>query len=329
MKRREFITLLGGAAAAWPFAAHAHPERMRRIGVLMTLTESDPEARAWVTALKEGLQKFGWEQDRNVRIDYRWSAGDPNRVWAFAAELVALAPDVILCSGAPATAVLQRATHTVPIVFVQAADPVGSGRVPILEGRGGNVTGFIHFEYAMIGKWLEALKETAPGISRVLTIQNPESFAWPTWVRAASSLAAESVDVTLTAGEVRDREDIKRTISAHAQGPNGGMIVLPDTITSLNRKQIIALAGHHRIPAIYPFRFFVRDGGLMSYGSDSLDLWRRSASYVDRIIRGERAGDLPVQAPTKFELVINLETAKALDLPVPPTLLARADEVIE
>jgi putative ABC transport system substrate-binding protein len=329
MKRREFITLLGGAAAAWPLAAQALPERMRRIGVLMTLTESDPEARAWVTALKEGLQKLGWEQDRNVRIDYRWSAGDPNRVWAFAAELVALAPDVILCSGAPATAVLQRATHTVPIVFVQVADPVGSGRVPILEGRGGNVTGFIHFEYAMIGKWLEALKETAPGISRVLTIQNPESFAWPTWVRAASSPAAESVGVTLTPGEVRDREDIKRTISAHAQGPNGGMIVLPDTITSLNRKQILALAGHHRIPAIYPFRFFVRDGGLISYGSDPLDLWRRSASYVDRIIRGENAGDLPVQAATKFELVINLKTAKALDLAVPPMLLARADEVIE
>jgi ABC-type uncharacterized transport system substrate-binding protein len=328
MKRRELLSLLG-AAAAWPRAARAQPERMRRIGVLMTLTESDPEARAWVTALKEALQKLGWEQDRNVRIDCRWSAGDPDRIWAVAAELVALAPDVILCSGAPAATVLQRATRTVPIVFVQVADPVGSGLVPILEGRGRNITGFTHFEYAMIGKWLETLKETAPGISRVLTIQNPESFAWPGRLRAASSLAAESVGVTLTPGEVRDREDIKRTISAHAQGPNGGMIVLPDTITSLNRKQIIALAGHHRIPAIYPFRFFVTDGGLISYGSDPLDLWRRSASYVNRIIRGESADDLPVQAPTKFELVINLKTAKALDLTVPPMLLARADEVIE
>src|SRR5262245_12545522 len=249
MERREFITLLGRAAAAWPFAAHAHPERMRRIGVLMTLTESDPEARAWVTALKEGLQKLGWEQDRNIRIDYRWSAGDPNRVWASAAELVALAPDVILCSGAPATTVLQRATHTVPIVFVQVADPLGSGLVPILERPRGNITGFTHFENAMFGKWLEALKETAPSISRVLTIQNPENVAWPGWLRAASQTAA-SVGMTLIPGEVRDREDIKRTISAYAQVPNGGMIVLPDTITSLNRKQILALAGHHRIPAI-------------------------------------------------------------------------------
>jgi putative tryptophan/tyrosine transport system substrate-binding protein len=328
IKRRDFILLMGGAAAAWPLSARAQPERMRRIGVLMTLKESDPEARAWVATLKEGLQKLGWEQDLNVRIDYRWSAGDPDRIRTFAAELVALAPDVILCSGAPTTTVLQRATHTVPIVFVQVADPVGSGLVPTLERRGGNITGFTHFEYAIIGKWLEALKETAPGISRVLTIQNPENFAWPGWFRAAS-LAAASVGVTLTPGEVRDREDIKRTISAHAQGSNGGMIVLPDTTTSLNRKQIIALAAHYRIPAIYPFRFFVTDGGLISYGSDPLDLWRRSASYVDRIIRGESAGDLPVQAPTKFELVINLKTAKALDLTVPPMLLARADEVIE
>ena len=329
MKRREFITLVGGAAAAWPLAARAQQaERVRRIGVLMTLTQRDPEARAWVTAFKEGLQELGWDQDRNVRIDYRWSAGDPGRIWALAAELAQLAPDVILCSGAQATTVLQQVARTVPIVFVQVADPIGTDLAPILVRGGGNITGFIHFEYAIIGTWLEALKETAPGISRVLTIHNPDNLAWPGWLHAASRAAA-SVGMTLTPGEVRDREDIKRTISAHAQGPNGGMIVFPDTITSLNRKQIIALAGHHRIPAIYPFRFFVTDGGLISYGSDPLDLWRRSASYVDRIIRGESAGDLPVQAPTKFELVINLKTAKALDLAVPPTLLARADKVIE
>jgi putative ABC transport system substrate-binding protein len=246
----------------------------------------------------------------------------------FAAELVELAPDVILCSGAQTTTVLQRVTHEVPVVFVQVADPVGSDLGPILARRGANITGFTHFEYSMIEKWLEVLKETAPDISRVLAIHNPDNLAWPRWLRAASPVA-ESVGVTLTPGEVRDREDIKRMISAHAQGANGGMIVLPDTITSLNRKLIIALAGHYRIPAIYPFRFFVTDGGLISYGSDPLDLWRRSASYVDRIIRGESADDLPVQAPTKFELVINLKTAKDLDLPVPPTLLARAAAVIE
>jgi putative ABC transport system substrate-binding protein len=204
------------------------------------------------------------------------------------------------------------------MVFVQVADPVGSDLGPTLARRGANITGFSHFEYSMIEKWLEVLKETAPNISRVLAIHNPDNLAWPGWL-----------GVTLTPGEVRDRKDIKRTISAHAQGPNGGMIVLPDTITSLNRKLIIALAGHHRLPAIYPFRFFVTEGGLISYGSDPLDLWRLSASYVDRIIRDESAHDLPVQAPTKFELVINLKTAKALDLSVPPTLLARADAVIE
>ena len=300
MKRRDFLTLLGGAAV-WPLDARAQQrEKMPRVGVLITLAERDPEARAWVTALKEGLQKLGWEQDRNVRMHYRWSAGDLDRIWAFAAELLALAPDVILCSGASTTAVLHQAAQTTPIVFVQVADPVGIDLVPSLARAGRNITGFIHFDYGMIGKWLEALKETAPGISRVLTIQNPDNVAWPGWL-GATSRAAASLGMTLTPGEVRDREDIKRAISAYAQGPNSGMIVLPDTITSLNRKQIIALAGHHGIPAIYPFRFFATDGGLISYGSDPRDLWRRSASYVDRIIRGESAGDLPVQTPTKFE----------------------------
>ena len=303
------MNLLGGWAA-WPLTARAQQrEKVRRIGVLITLTARDSEARAWVTAFQEALQKLGWEQDRNVHIDYRWSAGNPDSVWALAAELLELAPDVIICSGAQTTTVLQRATQTVPIVFVQVADPVGADLVPTLARRGRNITGFTHFEYSMIGKWLEVLKETAPGISRVLTIQNPDNLACPGWLRAASAVA-ESFGVALTPREVRDREDIKRTISAHAQEANGGMIVLPDTITSLNRKLIIALAGHYRIPAIYPFRFFVTDGGLISYGSDPLDLWRRSASYVDRIIRGESPGDLPVQGPTKFELVINLKTAQ-------------------
>ena len=327
--RREFITLLGGAAAAWPLAARAQqPTRMRRIGVLMTLAADDAEAMARLAAFLQELQQLGWTDNRNVHIDYRWGAGEHERIRRHAAELVALAPEVILANGTAGVGPLLQATRTVPIVFVQVSDPVGAGYVASLARPGGNATGFTLFEYGMSGKLLELLKQIAPSVTRAVVLRDPTQ---PTGIAqlAAMHSVAPSLGVEVSPVGLRDPDEIERGVAAFARGANGGLIVTAGLLSLVHRDPIIALAARHRLPAVYPYRIFVANGGLMSYGTDSTDSYRRAAGYVDRILKGEKPADLPVQQPTKFDLVINLKTAKALDLEVPPTLLARADEVIE
>jgi putative tryptophan/tyrosine transport system substrate-binding protein len=329
MKRREFITLLGGAAAAWPLAAHAQqPERMRRIGVLMNTAADDPEGKARVAAFLQGLQQLGWTDGRNVRIDIRWGGGDTGRIRRYAAELVSLAPDVTLASASPAVAALQEATRTVPIVFVVVADPVGAGFVDSLARPGGNITGFLAFEYGLSAKWLELLKEIAPGVARAAVLRDP-FLGLGIGQLAAIQAVAPSFGVELTPVGVHDASEIERNITAFARGTSGGLIVTGSTLATLHRDLIITVAARHRLPAVYPFHFFATSGGLISYGPYTVEPYRRATGYVDRILKGEKPADLPVQAPTKYELVINLKTAKALGLEVPATLLARADEVIE
>jgi putative tryptophan/tyrosine transport system substrate-binding protein len=329
MRRREFLAYLVGAAGSLPLAASSQSDgSVRRVGILIEFAESDPEAQARLSALWRGLNALGWTDGDNLRSDLRFGAGNAARIQSLAAELAASVPDVILGSGAPVAAALQRATRSVPIVFVQISDPVGAGLVPSLAHPGGNITGFTNFEYAMAGKWGETLKEMVPSIERVLLVQNPANFGWPGYLRAMEA-AAPLLDVHLTPGPVRDATAIRQVIDEFAREPNGGLIVLPDTTTSANRELIVMLATHHRLPAVYPFRFFVDVGGLMSYGLDVLDVFRRAASYIDRILRGEKPGDLPVQTPERFELRINLKTARAIGVTLPSALLARADEVIE
>ena len=330
MKRREFITLLGGAAAASPLAARAQQgERMRRIGVLMSTFEGDPRGLEYITAFAQGLAELGWTVGRNVRIEYRWGAGDLNRFRSYAAELVALSPDVILASGGSIVGALQQASRTVPIVFVNTIDPVGGGWVESLSRPGTNATGFASYEFSMSGKWLELLKEIAPGVKRVAVIRDPSVPAGSGGL-AAIQTVAPSLSVELTPVGVRDAGEIERAITAYARGPNGGLIFVgPTSSVQRHRDLIVALAARHRLPAIYPSRAFVTSGGLISYGPDTIDPNHRAAGYVDRILKGEKPADLPVQAPVKYELMINLKTAKALGLEVPPSLLARADEVIE
>jgi putative ABC transport system substrate-binding protein len=327
--RRKFLATLGSAAAAWPLAARAQQaDRVRRVGVLMNLTADDPEASTRVTALAQGLQQLGWTDGRNVRIDYRWGAADADRSRKYAAELVTLAPDVILASGTPAAAALQQATRTVPIVFVNAVDPVGAGLVDSLAQPGGNATGFILFEYGISAKWLELLREIAPQLKRAAVLRQPD-IASGIGQLAVIQAAAPSFGVEVRPVGVRDAEEIERAVTAFARSPNGGLIVAASTLAGVHRKLIIALAARHRLPAVYSLRYYATDGGLISYGPNTIDPFRRAADYVDRILRGEKPADLPVQAPTKYGLVINLKTAKALGLDVPATLLARADEVIE
>ena len=329
MTRREFITLLGGAAAAWPLTARAQQrEQMRRIGVLMNLTADDAEGQGRLAAFMQGLQEAGWSVGRNVRVDLRWGGGDPELYRSHAAELVALAPDVILAAGAIVTRALQRATRTIPIVFANAVDPVGMGFVASLARPGGNATGFTIFEFSMGGKWLELLKQIAPGITRAAVLRDP-SLTSGAGEFGAVQTVAPSFGVELHPVDVRDADEMDRAITAFASESNGGLIVTQNATAILHRKLIIALAARHRLPAIYAYSSFVTDGGLISYGPDSMDGYRRAAGYVDRILKGAKSADLPVQAPTKYELVINLKTAKALGLEVPVTLLARADEVIE
>jgi putative ABC transport system substrate-binding protein len=329
VKRREFITLLGGAVVASPLAARAQqPERMRRIGVLMPLTADDPESPVRIAAFLQGLQQWGWTDDRNVRIDTRWSAGNADDTRRYAAELAALAPDVILANGAAAVGPLQQATRTVPIVFVNVADPVGAGFVDSLARPGGNATGFILFEYGMSAKWLELLKQIAPGVTRAAVIRDPAITAGiGQW--GAIQAMAPSVGVEVIPVNVRDAPEIERAVRAFARSSNCGLIVTGSALAVVHRDLIITLVARHKLPAVYFQRFFVTRGGLISYGPDIIDPYRRAAGYVDRILRGEKPADLPVQAPTKYELVINLATAKTLGLEVPPSLLARADEVIE
>ena len=329
MTRREFITLLGGAAAAWPLTARAQQrEQMRRIGVLMNLTADDAEGQGRLAAFMQGLQEAGWSVGRNVRVDLRWGGGDPELYRSHAAELVALAPDVFLAAGAIVARALQRATRTIPIVFANAVDPVGMGFVASLARPGGNATGFTIFEFSMGGKWLELLKQIAPGITRAAVLRDP-SLASGAGEFGAVQTVAPSFGVELHPVDVRDADEMDRAITAFASESNGGLIVTQNATAILHRKLIIALAARHRLPAIYAYSSFVTDGGLISYGPDSMDGYRRAAGYVDRILKGAKSADLPVQAPVKYELAINLKTARALGLEVPPSVLARATEVIE
>jgi len=327
MKRREFMTLLGGATA-WPIAARAQqPERMRRIGVLAPTAPDDAEAQTRFAALRQGLQRFGWIEGRNLQIDARWGAGDAGAIGSAATELAALAPDVIVASGSAAAAILQ-ATRTVPIVFVSVPDPVGSGFVESLAQPGGNATGFIMFEYGLSAKWLELLKEIAPSVTRAAVLRDPAIVAGIGQFAVIQS-AAPSVGVDVSAINMRDGAEIERAVTAFARRPNGGLILAASALAAIHRDLVVSLAARYKLPAVYITRYFVAGGGLVSYGPDFVDQYRRAAEYVDRILKGEKPADLPVQAPTKYELVINLKTAKALGLEIPPTLLARADEVIE
>ena len=329
LDRREFVAVIGGASAAWPLAARAQKaERIRRIGVLNAGAGDDPDLQARTGAFLQGLQQLGWTEGHNLRIDYRWGAGDADDTRKYAAELVALAPEVILSSGAAAVAPLLQVTRTVPIVFVGVVDPVGAGFVDSLARPGGNATGFILFEYSLSGKWLELLKQIAPGVTRAAVIRDSALSAGTGQFGAIQSVAP-SLGVEVSPVNLRDSPEIERTVTTFARSSNGGLIVTSSALAVRHRGLIIELAARHKLPAVYYRRRFVSDGGLISYGPDIVDQNRRTAAYVDRILKGEKPADLPVQAPTKFDTVINLKTAKALGLEIPPTLLARADEVIE
>jgi putative ABC transport system substrate-binding protein len=329
VRRREFISGLGGTVIAWPIAARAQqPERMRRISVLFPQAADDPEAQARHAAFVQGLQQLGWTNGRNVRIDIRWTAGIAADTRKSAAELVALAPDVILAPGSNTVGPLQQATRTVPIVFVHVPDPVGAGFVDNMARPGGNTTGFTLFEYGTSGKWLELLKQIAPGVTRAAVVRDPAITAGIGQFAAIQSIAP-SLGLEVSPMNVRDADEIERAIAGFAPTANSGLILTGSALSFVHRKLIVTLAARHKLPAVYWDRTPVADGGLISYGADLRDQYRSAAGYVDRILKGEKPGDLPVQAPTKYELVIHLKTAKALGLTVPPSLLARADEIIE
>jgi putative ABC transport system substrate-binding protein len=326
VRRRDFITLLGGSAAVWPLAAGG--QERRRVGLLSAYPQTDREGQARISAFLDTFQKLGWVDGRNVRIEYRWDAGDTELMKASAAELVRSVPDVIVVQAPTDTAELHRLTSMIPIIFVQVSDPVGGGLVAGLARPGGNITGFQNFEPAMGGKWLGVLKEAAPNLSRVAILFGSDADSNVAFLRAADSVAA-SLGIMVTNVDVRAGGEIEHAVAAFAGQPDGGLIIMPHPYTVANRASIIILAARHRLPTIYPFRYFATEGGLLSYGPDQIDQWRGAATYVDRILRGEKPGDLPVQAPTKFELVVNLKTAKALGLNIPSAFPLRADEVIE
>jgi putative ABC transport system substrate-binding protein len=328
MRRREFLGVLAGAVAVLPRVARAQQgERVRRVGVLMPFTANDPEAQARNALFEQSLRELGWMVGRDLQIDYRWPGGEAASIRRDAAELVALAPDVIMTVGSLTMGPMQQATQTIPIVFVNLADPVGAGFVQSLARPGGNATGFTNYEYSMSGKWVELLKQIAPNVKRVAILRDPTSAAGIGQFSAIQS-AAQSLGVNLTPVSVRDAGEIERGVAAFARSNNGGLIVTSGG-TAFRRDLIIGLASRHKLPAVYPFRYYAKDGGLITYGPDPRDSVRHAAAYVDRILKGEKPADMPVQAPTTYELVINLKTAKALGLTVPPSLLARADEVIE
>jgi putative ABC transport system substrate-binding protein len=328
MRRWDFITLLGGAAA-WPLAGRAQQaERMRRITALMSMTADDPEAQPRVAAFENGLRELGWLDGRNLRIEYRW-VSDSDLLRRIAAELARMPPDLILATSTPVMAALQEQGLSVPIMFVQVTDPVGQGLVPNLARPGGHITGFTNFEFSIGTKWLEALKQIAPRVTRVALICNPETAPYADLFQRPVEAAAPAFAVMPMTVAARSAPELERAVDAFARTPNGGLLVLPDVTNLIHRDLIIALAARHRLPAVYPYRYYAASGGLLSYGSEQADVFRRAASYVDRILKGTSPGELPVQAPIKYELVINLKTAKALDLEVPPMLIARADEVIE
>ena len=327
--RRDFITLLGGAAAMWPLAARAQQaERIRRIGVLMGYAESDSEAQANIAGFREGLQKLGWSEGRNLRLDTRFAAGSPDQFPVLAKELVAMQPDVILAHSPPIAAALQHESRAIPIVFVSVSDPIGAGFVESLARPGGNITGMLQYEAGIAGKWLAMLKEIAPGLGRVMLLGNPKTTAFDYFQHSAEALAP-SLSIEVVPGRIETPAEIERAIAAFAHVPNGGLLLPPDSTTIVNRDLVVALAARRRLPSVYAVRVFIAAGGLMSYGTNQVEIFRQAASYVDRILRGAKAADLPVQAPTKYETTLNLKTAKALGLDVPPSLLVRADEVIE
>ena len=329
MRRRDFIKGIAGSAAAWPLAARAQQaERMRRIGVLMNVAADDLEGQARIAAFHQGLQELGWTLGRNARIDARWGAVDADSSRRYAAELVGLAPDVILASASAAVAALQQTTRTIPIVFTSVADPVGAGFVETLAHPGGNITGFSTFEYTLSGKWLELLKEIAPGVTRAAVLRDA-AVGSGVGQYAIIQAVAPSLGVELRAIDVRDPGEIERAIVTFAQSQNGGLIIAGTSPAVVHRDLIITLAAHHQLPAVYPLPFMAHSGGLIAYGPDSVSPYRRAAAYVDRILKGEKPADLPVQAPTKYELVVNLKTAKALGLTIPQSVLTRADQVIE
>jgi putative ABC transport system substrate-binding protein len=327
MRRREFLGVLSGVMASGPLAARAQ-QRMRRVGMLNTLAADDPESSLRIAAFAQGLQQLGWTSGGNVRIDYRWGANDADRVHKAAGELLALSPDVILTSGASTIAPFLRVTRTVPLVFVMVVDPVGAGFVASLSRPGGNATGFTVFEYGISGKWLELLKQIAPNVTRAAIIRDP-SISAGTGQFGAIQAVAPSLGIEVLPVNVSDAGEIGRAVADFARTPNGGLVLTGSALAYVHRELIVALTARHRLPAVYNDRVYVSSGGLISYGPDRADQYRQAASYVDRILKGEKPADLPVQNPTKFELAINLTTAKALHLTVPPTLLARADEVIE
>jgi ABC-type uncharacterized transport system substrate-binding protein len=329
MRRRDFITLLGGTAVAWPPAARGqHPERMRRVGVLIGTTADDAIGQARIAAFMQGLGQLGWLVGSNVRIDVRWTSADPDQTRRHTAELLALAPEVILASSGSVVGPLRRSTRTIPIVFTETSDPVGAGLVESLPSPGGNVTGFLSFEYGLSAKWLELLKQIAPSVTRVAVLRDA-AIPSGTGQWGAIQSVAPSFGADLRPIDVHDAGEIERAVTAFALAPNSGMILTASAFSLLHRNLVIALAARYKLPTVYFQRGFVADGGLISYGPDTIDVHRRAAAYVDRILKGEKPADLPVQAPTKFELVINLKAAKALGLDMPPTLLARADDVIE
>ena len=326
--RREFITLLGGAATMWPIAAHAQQgERVRRIGVLLNMSESDAAASTFVLAFRQGLQEAGWTDGHNVRIDMRWGAGDRERYRTYATDLVTLVPDAILAATTDVVTSLQRASRDVPIVFVGIIDPVGSGLIASMARPGGNATGFTVFEYAIAAKWLELLKEIAPGVRRVAVLRDANVASGIGQFAAAQVVAP--VGIELSAIDMRNAGDVESAIASFAREPNGGLIVTAGAFGANNPQLITTLAARHNLPAVYPFRYFVNVGGLICYGPNYADQYRRAGTYIARVLHGEKPADLPVQAPVKYDLAINLQTARALGLEIPPTLLARADEVIE
>jgi putative tryptophan/tyrosine transport system substrate-binding protein len=328
MKRRDFITVLGGAAATWPLAVRAQQgESTRRVAVLIPYTEGDPEGKDVVAALQRGLQDLGWAEGRNIRFEIRWAAGDPDKARAFAKELIGMAPDVIVPSSNLVTTIMLQETHTIPIVFIFVGDPVGSGYVASMARPGANATGFAVLENAIAGKWVEALHEIAPQVSRVGFIFHPETAANVGMLQAAQPAAPPGLKV-IPLG-VHNTAEIERAVAAFATEPNSGLIAAPHAVTFANRDIIVGLASRFHLPAVYPFRNFAAGGGLLSYGTNQIEMWRQGASYVDRVLRGTKPADLPAQFPTKYELVVNLRTAKALGLVVPQNLLARVDEVIE
>jgi ABC-type uncharacterized transport system substrate-binding protein len=330
MNRRRVIALLGGTAAAWPLAARAQqPAQMRRIGVLMMYAESNAQGQAFVAAFREALGKLGWREGHNVRIDYRWATSDLESIQRFAKDLVALQPDLILSSSTPTTASLLQQTRTIPIIFANIVDPVGSGFVASLPRPGGNVTGFLNFEFSMGGKWLELLKEIAPRVTRVAAVFNPAAAPYAEIYLSHFKAAAQSFGVEAVVAPVRNMSELEAVIASQVREPNGGLIPMPDGFMVAHRAEITSLAARYKLPAVYFFRAFPEAGGLLSYGNDIPDNYRRAATYVDRILKGEKPSGLPVQFPVKFELVINLKAAKELGLDVPLHLQQRADEVIE